>query len=163
MRFTNNTIRNWAYGVLEFLIILIIFNCVNTHASVIDKLRLKNTNLNSNLITKEGFTSSSFKSEKTKVENDNDIFKIIENKLRGLTEEIGGKSGKKEMKSILTNTKKICDIECSKCMMTMLEDTKSGKTINVEELLDDENNDNCIKCKKYTELSSTIQSLIDNL
>ena len=45
----------------------------------------------------------------------------------------------------------------------MLEDTKSGKTINVEDLLDDENNDNCIKCKKYTELSSTIQSLIDNL
>ena len=32
-------------------------------------------------------------------ENEN-VFKVIENKLRGLTEEIGGESGKKEVKQI---------------------------------------------------------------
>ena len=48
-------------------------------------------------------------------------------------------------------------------MMTMLDENKGGKSIDFEKLLDEENDENCIKCKKYTELSSTINSMIDNL
>ena len=70
---------------------------------------------------------------------------------------------KSETKKILLNTKKICDLECAKCMMTMLSDNKSLKTIDLENILDDETDENCIKCKKYTELSTSIKSIIDNL
>ena len=48
-------------------------------------------------------------------------------------------------------------------MMNMLDDNKGAKSINVESLIEDENNDNCVKCKKYTELSDTINSMINNL
>ena len=36
------------------------------------------------------------------------------------------------------------------------------KTIDIDNLLFNEDDENCIKCKKYTELS-TIQNMIDNL
>ena len=58
---------------------------------------------------------------------------------------------------------KICDLECAKCMVTMIDEHKSLKTIDLENILEDETNENCIKCKKYTELSSSIKSIIDNL
>ena len=90
-------------------------------------------------------------------------FKIIENKLKGLVQELGGSEGKSETKKILVNTKKICDLECAKCMMTMMSEKKSMKTIDLENILADETNENCMKCKKYTELSSSIKSIIDNL
>ena len=109
---------------------------------------------------KEGFVEGLKNSKKT--DND-DIFKIIENKLKGLVQELGGDAGKTETKKILTNTKKICDLECAKCMMTMMNDKKSLKTIDLENIMDDDTNDNCIKCKKYTELSTSIQSIINNL
>ena len=48
-------------------------------------------------------------------------------------------------------------------MMNILNDNKGAKSINVESLIEDDNNDNCIKCKKYTELSDRINSMIDNL
>ena len=34
---------------------------------------------------------------------------------------------------------------------------------DLENILDDESDENCIKCKKYTELSTSIKSIIDNL
>jgi hypothetical protein len=45
----------------------------------------------------------------------------------------------------------------------MISDKKSLKTVDLENILDDETDENCIKCKKYTELSSSIKSIIDNL
>ena len=48
-------------------------------------------------------------------------------------------------------------------MMTMMNDKKSLKTIDLENIMDDDTNDNCIKCRKYTELSTSIQAIINNL
>jgi len=151
--------KNIAYTVLAVLFIIIIFSCFNYQQRVVQNLSFReNTNLNSN---KEGFTNSKLK--QNKFNKDDDLLKTIENKLRGLTEEIGGLDGKKEVKTLLTNTKKIINLECAKCMMDMLEENKGNRTIDVEKLIDDNNNDNCSKCKRYTELSSTITSMIDNL
>ena len=111
---------------------------------------------------KEGFKEGLDESEFNKKESDS-IFRMIDNKLKGLSLELGGNEGKAETKKILTSTKKICDLECAKCMMTMLSDNKSLKTIDLENILDDETDENCIKCKKYTELSGHIKSIIDNL
>jgi len=108
----------------------------------------------------EGFTDNN--NDESAMKN-GDVFKVIENKLKGLVQELGGNEGKSETKKILVSTKKICDLECAKCMMTMISDKKSLKTIDLENILDDETDENCIKCKKYTELSSQIKSIIDNL
>lgn len=150
------------YGLLTLLIIFIYSISFKYKFKTAQQLSFRSfTNVNSNkenFNVKEGFTNDSNNSTK----ND-DIFKIIENKLKGLVEELGGHEGKTETKKILVNTKKICDLECAKCMMTMISDKKSVKTIDLENILDDETNENCIKCKKYTELSSSIKSIIDNL
>jgi ribosomal protein L44E len=152
--------KNIAYAVLAVLFIVIIFSCFNFQQRVVQNLSFREvTNLNSN---KEGFTSNRNLKE-NKYKTDDNLLKMIENKLRGLTEELGGSEGKKEVKSLLTNTKKIVNLECAKCMMNMLDDNKGAKSINVESLIEDENNDNCVKCKKYTELSDTINSMINNL
>jgi len=158
--------KNIAYGVLAILFIIIIFSCFNYRQRVVQNLMFReNTNLNSNIegfnTNIEGFTNSKLK--ENKYNKDENIIKIIENKLRALTEEIGGSEGKKEVKTILSNTKKIINLECAKCMMTMLDENKGGKSIDFDKLLDEENDENCTKCKKYTELSSTINSMIDNL
>ena len=92
---------------------------------------------------------------------------IIENKLKSAQQEIGNRDGLKETKQILKKCKKVCDIECAKCMMNMIDENKSLKTLNLdnlaESLADDESNEECIKCNKYTALSKTIQNIIDNI
>ena len=162
------------YGLLTLLIIFIYSISFKYKFKTAQQLSFRSfTNVNSNNTNikenfdgikndiknkKEGFTNDSNNTTKN-----NDVFKIIENKLKGLVEELGGNEGKFETKKILVNTKKICDLECAKCMMTMISDKKSVKTIDLENILEDETNENCIKCKKYTELSSSIKSIIDNL
>jgi len=125
-----------------------------------NKENFNNNNNKKNISIKEGFTYDTDSNSTTK---NGDVFKVIENKLKGLVQELGGTEGKTETKKILLNTKKICDLECAKCMMTMLSDNKSLKTIDLENILDDETDENCIKCRKYTELSTSIKSIIDNL
>lgn len=152
------------YGLLTLLIIFIYSISFKYKFKTAQQLSFRSlTNVNSNKETfnnkKEGFTNDSTNTTK----NNDDIFKIIENKLKGLVEELGGHEGKSETKKVLINTKKICDLECAKCMMTMMSDKKSLKTIDLENILEDETNENCIRCKKYTELSSSIKSIIDNL
>ena len=156
------------YGLLTLLIIFIYSISFKYKFKTAQQLSFRGfTNLNSNkeninTINKEMATKEGFTSDNNTIKND-DIFKVIENKLKGLVEELGGNEGKTETKKILVNTKKICDLECAKCMMTMLSDNKSLKTIDLENILDDETDENCIKCKKYTELSTSIKSIIDNL
>ena len=156
------------YGLLTLLIIFIYSISFKYKFKTAQQLSFRGfTNLNSNkeninTINKEMATKEGFTSDNNTIKND-DIFKVIENKLKGLVEELGGNEGKTETKKILVNTKKICDLECAKCMMTMISDKKSVKTIDLENILEDETNENCIKCKKYTELSSSIKSIIDNL
>lgn len=151
--------KNIAYTFLAILFIIIIFSCFNYQKKVVQNLSFReNNNINSNT---EGFTNSKLK--ENKYSQDQDLFKLIENKLKGLSEELGGSEGKKEVKNILTNTKKIVNLECAKCMIDMLDENKGGRTMDFERLIDDDNSENCNKCKKYTELSSTISSMIDNL
>jgi hypothetical protein len=157
------------YGLLTLLIIFIYSLSFKYKFKTAQQLSFRSfTNLNSNKenfnnkkdskVT-EGFSSTS---DDTSKKND-DIFKVIDNKLKGLVQELGGNEGKSETKKILVNTKKICDLECSKCMMSMISDKRSVKTIDLENILTDETDENCIKYKKYTELSSSIKSIIDNL
>ena len=157
------------YGLLTLLIIFIYSLSFKYKFKTAQQLSFRSfTNLNSNRenfnnkkdskVT-EGFSSTA---DDTSKKND-DIFKVIDNKLKALVQELGGNEGKSETKKILVNTKKICDLECAKCMMTMINDKKSVKTIDLENILTDETDENCIKCKKYTELSSSIKSIIDNL
>ena len=158
------------YGLLTLLIIFIYSLSFKYKFKTAQQLSFRGfTNENSNKenfnnkkdsIIKEGFT---YDDNDTSTTKNGDVFKVIENKLKGLVQELGGNEGKSETKKILVNTKKICDLECAKCMMTMISDKKSVKTIDLENILDDETNENCIKCKKYTELSTSIKSIIDNL
>jgi hypothetical protein len=127
------------------------------------------TNQNSNATNiKEGFSFNNNNSENkvtnnaSKVETES-LFKIIDNKLKGLMQELGGEEGNAETKKLLTSTKKICDLECAKCMTTMISEQKSLKTIDLENIMSDETNENCLKCRKYTELSKSIDSIINNL
>ena len=166
---TNTNYTFITYGLLTLLIIFIYSISFKYKFKTAQQLSFSGfTNSNSNKENfnnkkstnfTEGFTDND---DSSTMKND-DLFKVIENKLKGLVQELGGNEGKIETKKILVSTKKICDLECAKCMMTMISDKKSVKTIDLENILEDETNENCIKCKKYTELSSSIKSIIDNL
>jgi len=168
----NNLYSFITYLFLTILIVVIFSLSFKYKFKSAQKLSFRSlTNKNSNAVIeenynnmniKEGFKEGLTESNYNKNETDS-IFKMIDNKLRGLTLELGGNEGRNETKKILTSTKKICDMECAKCMMAMLNDKKSINTINFEGILDDETDENCIKCKKYSELSTSITSIINNL
>jgi hypothetical protein len=138
------------------------FYCLTFKYRIVQNLDFRSrTNLNSNSNVVEGFSIGGRSSKKFK--EDDDIFVLIDRKLKGLTEELGGEKGQKEVKEILTNTKKICDLECAKCMMNMIEDNKGIKSIDINKLSQDDSSEDCRKCKSYTSLSKSIQNMIDSL
>ena len=149
----------FGYVVLAILFIIIFCIFINFKNNKIEYNSIRNnTNINSNSNSnKEGYKNIK------ETNTNNDIVFIIENKLKSLTEELGGKNGKKEVTDILKNSREIINLECAKCMMDMIQNTKGAKSINIEDLLDNSNDDNCNKCKKYTELSKTISNIIDNI
>lgn len=116
---------------------------------------------------KEGFSnreSDSFYNKKSgKFEKKDNTYEVIENKLRSLNQELGGEKGKREIKDILKNTKKIINLECSKCMMNMISNNKGSRTIEIDDMIYDEDDENCIKCKRYTELSDNIENMLANM
>jgi FtsZ-interacting cell division protein ZipA len=152
-------------GVISIvlLIIFIMFTSVNrkyklfTNPTSGYRMELKSEEDNKILKQIEGFESFS------KTKDDNELTTIIENKLKSLTQELGNKKGLSESKETLKKTKKICDIESTKCMMNMLQENKGLRSINLDNLANDDSSENCIKCKKYTELSKSLQSMIDSL
>jgi hypothetical protein len=168
----NNLYSFITYLFLTILIVVIFSLSFKYKFKSAQKLSFRSlTNKNSNAVIKENYNNMNVKegfkeglSESNYNKNETDsIFKMIDNKLRGLTLELGGNEGRSETKKILTSTKKICDMECAKCTMAMLNDKKSINSINIEGILDDETDENCIKCKKYTALSTSITSIINNL
>lgn len=172
MKFDYKTLQNYSYLLLIALFLFVIIYCMNFKNSIINRLHFReHTNLNSNrtynsntgsLVNPgivEGFSLGSSK----KIEKEDDIFVLIDRKLKGLTEELGGSKGTKEVKKILEKTKKISDLECAKCMMMMIENTKGVKALDLDALVDDDSSDMCLKCKNYTSLSTSIKSMIDNL
>jgi len=167
MNFDYKTLQNYSYLLLIALFIFVIIYCMSFKNAVINRLSFReNTNLNSNGSLNnsgivEGF-SLGFKNEK-KLDKEDDIFILIDRKLKGLTEELGGTKGTKEVKKILEKTKKISDLECAKCMMMMIENNKGVKALDLDSLVNDDSSDMCLKCKNYTSLSTSIKSMIDNL
>jgi hypothetical protein len=164
MKFNNQFYSNLFYIILIILFLVIIGYTFSFKLKIMKKLAFRDiTNLNSNVENKynnpivEGFGSIN------KNNNDNNILTLIDRKLKGLTEELGGEKGQKEVKEILTNTKKICDLECAKCMMNMIEDNKGIKSIDINKLSQDDSSEDCRKCKSYTSLSKSIQNMIDSL
>lgn len=170
MKFDYKTLQNYSYLLLIALFLFVIIYCMNFKNSIINRLHFReHTNLNSNRSSNngslvnpgivEGFSLGSSK----KIEKEDDIFVLIDRKLKGLTEELGGSKGTKEVKKILEKTKKISDLECAKCMMMMIEDNKGVKALDLDALVNDDSSDMCLKCKNYTSLSTSIKSMIDNL
>lgn len=160
MKFSNRFYQNIAYGFLTLLVIFLLIEIFKFKSNLFKKIRGDNVDSIKNNKLVEGFGNSL---DKHKYNNKDDISVLINRKLKGLNEELGGDKGKNEIKDMLKNTKKISNLECAKCMVNMIEENKKGRHLDIEKLLDDENNDDCIKCKKYGELSNTIQTMIDNI
>lgn len=165
MDLSYKSLQKITYIILIALFLFIIFYCFTFNNNIVRMLNFrkitnlnsnKSTNNNSNLV--EGFSLGA-----SKIKKDDDIFLIIDRKLKGLSEELGGSSGKKEVKEILKKTKEISDLECAKCMMMMMEDNKGVRTIDLDKLVEDDSSEMCIKCKNYTSLSTSIKNMIDNL
>lgn len=160
MRFSNKFYQNISYGFLLLLVIFLLVEIFKFKNNLFKKITSNNVNSLENNKLVEGFGNTL---DKHKYNNKDDISVIINRKLKGLNEELGGDKGKNEIKDMLKNTKKISNLECAKCMVNMIEENKKGRHLDIENLLDNENNDDCIKCKKYGELSNTIQTMIDNI
>lgn len=171
MKFDYKTLQNYSYLLLIALFLFVIIYCMNFKNSIINRLHIReHTNLNSNSTRNNGSLTNpgivegfSLGSSSKKLDKEDDIFVLIDRKLKGLTEELGGPKGTKEVKKILEKTKKISDLECAKCMMMMIEDNKGVKALDLDALVNDDSSDMCIKCKNYTALSTSIKSMIDNL
>ena len=161
MKLNYNFLKYFTYIILFILAIFIICYSFSFKQSLVKTFNFnkKKFSDSSTPIYREGF-----KPLRTKDDiNITNISELMINKAKGLIQEIGGEEGKKETITILKNTKKVSNLECAKCMMKMIDNSKSLKTIDVDNLLFNEDDENCIKCKKYTELSNTIQNMIDNL
>lgn len=161
MKFDYKFLQSFTYGLLILLFLYVILYCFSFNNSLIKRLSFRQqTNLNSNNLV-EGFDLK-IPTNRT-LKDDNDLYSLIERKLKALSYELGGSKGTKEIKKLLTDTKKISDLECAKCMMTMMDEYKTVKAVDLDKLVQDDSNELCIKCKNYTALSSSIKSMIDNL
>jgi hypothetical protein len=108
----NNNFYSFITYVLLFILIVIIFSLSFKYKfKRAQRLSFRSlTNKNSNAPVKEnytnlkeGFREGLNESNYSKKESDN-IFKMIDNKLKGLIHELGGPEGKTETKKILVNT-----------------------------------------------------------
>ena len=135
----------YTYGGI-FIILVIIFII---YSSINNK---KNAIINKNVerVIEEKYTNiknsntEGYKNFGSKKSSENDITNIIENKLKALTQELGNSSGIKESKETLKKTKKICDMESAKCMMNMLNENKGLKSINLDNVADDDSSESIV-------------------
>tara|TARA_B100000989_G_C19443638_1_gene428499 strand:+ start:489 stop:995 length:507 start_codon:yes stop_codon:yes gene_type:complete len=168
MELNYKTLQKTTYIILIALFIFIIFYCFTFNSSIVKHLSFRQKiNLNSNdaknLKNPNSKLVEGFSLGGSRIKKNDDIFTLIDRKLKGLTEELGGSSGKREVKEILKKTKEISDLECAKCMMMMMEDHKGVKAMDLDKLAEDDSSEMCIKCKNYTALSTSIKNMIDNL
>ena len=155
MKFNSDLFYNIIYVILFILLFLVIFYTYDFKRYVAKNLIKENDIIIENF---EGMFNN-----KTSIETDDSIFTLINRKLESLEKELGGSNGKKDIKNILKKTKQVCDLECSKCMMNMINKNKNVKTIDLDSLVEDDSSSDCIKCKNYTELSNSIKNMIDSL
>jgi len=154
MKFNKQLFNIIAYTIIIVLFLFLIFNSLNRQFNFLNNKITFREKILKNSNTIEGFTVQ---------KKPDDLYSLIERKLKSLTEELGNREGLKESKEILKNTKKICDLECAKCMMNMIQEEKGLKSIDLDNLANDDSSENCIKCKKYTALSQSIKNMIDSL
>ena len=163
MNLDYKSLQKTTYFILIALFLFIIIYCFSFNSGIVRYLSFRQkTNLNSNDPNNSNLVEG-FSLGGSKVKKDDDIFTLIDRKLKGLTEELGGSSGKREVKEILKKTKEISDLECAKCMMMMMEEHKGVKALDLDKLAEDDSSEMCIKCKNYTSLSTSIKNMIDNL
>lgn len=163
MNLDYKSLQKTTYFILIALFLFIIIYCFSFNSGIVRYLSFRQkTNLNSNDPNNSNLVEG-FSLGGSKVKKDDDIFTLIDRKLKGLTEELGGSSGKREVKEILKKTKEISDLECAKCMMMMMEEHKGVKALDLDKLVEDDSSEMCIKCKNYTSLSTSIKNMIDNL
>lgn len=156
MKFNSDLFYNIIYIILFILLFLVVFYTYDFKRHVAKNLIKENDEIIENF---EGLFD-----KKTSIESSEDsIFALINRKLESLEKELGGDNGKKDIKNILKKTKKVCDLECSKCIMNMINKNKNIKTIDLDSLVEDDSSNDCIKCKNYTELSNSIKNMIDSL
>ena len=140
MKFNSDLFYNIIYVILFILLFLVIFYTYDFKRYVAKNLIKENDIIIENF---EGLFD-----KKTSIESDDSIFTLINRKLESLEKELGGSNGKKDIKNILEKTKKVCDLECSKCMINMINKNKNIKTIDLDSLVEDDSSSDCIKCKK---------------
>tara|TARA_B100000902_G_C27322663_1_gene925843 strand:+ start:18099 stop:18617 length:519 start_codon:yes stop_codon:yes gene_type:complete len=172
MQFSNTSFRNIAFGILGLLLIVIMTSTFRIKNSIVNSVfGVKNINAysntqeysNWNTDNREGFTVREGFIFDTEKKNEDNVDECINRKLSSLKTELGGDKGINDIKNILKNAKKICDYEATKSMMNLLSANKSTKTINLEDILNDHENKDCGRCKDYTELSSKLKDMLDNI
>lgn len=173
MQFPNINIQNIAFSILGLLGIIILISSFNIKTNIMNSVfGVKNINVMEDNYennrqyanVKEGFTGKEgfiFNTDNTVKDDDIDV--CITRKIKALKSELGDQQGIDNIKQIMTNAKKVCNYEASKCMMNLLSSNKSTTSINLENLLNDPDNNECKRCKDYTELSDKLKQLIDNL
>ena len=172
MQFSSTSLRNIAFGILALLGLLIMTSTFSIKNNIINSVfGVKNINAyndvqeysNWNSNTREGFTvREGFNFEKDK-ENEETVDECIARKVASLKTELGGIQGIRDIKKTLENAKQICDYEATKSMLNLISANKTSKTVNFEDLLNDNENKDCTRCKDYTDLSSKLKDMIDNI
>tara|TARA_Y100000389_G_scaffold191541_1_gene217874 strand:+ start:391 stop:906 length:516 start_codon:yes stop_codon:yes gene_type:complete len=171
MEFKNIKIEKIAYLIL-ITTLFILFISLALSRNSIDKNRLnfrKITNLNSNI---EGFNNKEKKNIKQENANtslsssdiDTDTLLLkVDKHLKSLVSDLGNPKEVKQTREILKKTKKITDIESSKCIIKLLDENGDKKDFNIEDILSNEYDPTCQKYKKHTALSQSLQSIINSI
>lgn len=183
MKFNNIYMEYCAYGLIVMLLFIIILSSHKHQENIVRDLSFRKiTNLQSNIddynnikITRNNSHINTNNNIKTQLEgfSNNNLYKIdnnefinnIDQKISNLMNDIGGTKGKNDIIKSLTTTKKVCDLESAKSLMSMLGNNNNSdiNLYNIDHLLNDNYGSENIRYKKYTELSKTIQNIIDGI
>ena len=171
MEFKNKNLETIAYTSL-IVILFILFIALILSNNNYNKYRLRFreiTNQNSNI---EGFNNKNKNKANPKISKtslntmdiDTDtLLSRVDKHLKTLTTDLGNPKEVKQTREILKKTKKISDIESSKCIMKLLEENGDKKDFDIEDLINNDYDKNCQKYKKYTALSQSLQSIINSI
>ena len=87
----------------------------------------------------------------------------VDKHLKSLVSDLGNPKQVKQTREILKKTKKITDIESSKCIMKLLDENGEKKDFNIEDILSNDYDPNCQNYKKHTALSQSLQTIINSI
>lgn len=172
MEFKNIKIEKIAYLILIITIFILFISLALNHSNI-DRNKLnfrKITNLNSNI---EGFnnkekdkkdknTNSSSSLNSSEIDTDT-LLSRVDKHLKSLVSDLGNPKEVKQTREILKKTKKITDIESSKCIMKLLDENGNKKDFNIEDIISNDYDPNCQKYKKHTALSQSLQTIINSI